>query len=149
MEWLCVGQTICGSTWNCARKRVPFGVGAYSFSPWKVAISGLYKELRFVKVSEFEERPIVLDDTCYSFACQTESECDLLFDMLSSDLTRDFLSAFIFWDTKRPITAEILNRLDLRTLGEALDCDRDSVDVLARRQISKYEKQSGQQVLFT
>jgi len=134
------------------KKRHPFsifGVGAYSFSPWKVAISGLYKELSFVKVSEFNSRPIVLDDTCYSFPCQTEDECNLLFDLLTSDLVREFLSAFIFWDTKRPITAEILNRLDLKSLGEVLSCDANKIGALAQRQVAQYAKQEGQQVLFT
>lgn len=44
-----------------------FGVGPYSFAPWKVAISGLYKKLEFAQVSPFQERPVVLDDTCYFF----------------------------------------------------------------------------------
>lgn len=134
------------------RKRHPFsifGVGGYSFAPWKVAISGLYKELRFAKVSHFEARPVVLDDTCYSFPCQTRAERDVLFDLLSSIPAREFLSAFIFWDAKRPITAEILNRLDLKALGLALANHDAVVTVLARRQIAQYSKQDEQQVLFS
>jgi hypothetical protein len=49
-----------------------FGVGEYSFSPWKVAISGLYKKLEFVEVPPFRDRPVVLDDTCYFFPCQSK-----------------------------------------------------------------------------
>jgi len=134
------------------RKRHPFsifGVGAYSFAPWKIAISGLYKNLRFVKVSAFDGCPVVLDDTCYSFACQSQEECDLLFEFLSSIPARAFFSAFIFWDTKRPITTEILNRLDLKKLADAIGRNNKAAVLLARRQISQYSKQEGQQIIFT
>jgi hypothetical protein len=126
-----------------------FGVGAYSFAPWKVATSGLYKELRFVKVPRFEGRPVVLDDTCYAFPCQAQEECDLLSDMLSSAPAREFLTAFVFWDSKRPITAEILNRLDLKALGTELNNSEQRVDLLARRQNARLAKRENQQVLFT
>ena len=43
-----------------------FGVGAYTFQPWRVGISGFYKNLNFRVVGSFEDKPIVLDDTCYS-----------------------------------------------------------------------------------
>lgn len=118
------------------RKRHPFsifGVGAYSFAPWKIAVSGMYKELRFVEVSEFEGRPVVFDDTCYSFPCRSQIECELLLKLLSSNPARDFLSAFVFWDAKRPITAEILNRLDIEALAKALGENGEIVSLLARR----------------
>ena len=34
-----------------------FGVGTYTFAPWKVAISGFYKAMRFVKVGPVIENP--------------------------------------------------------------------------------------------
>ena len=45
------------------RNRPPFsifGVGDYSFTPWKIAISGFYKEFRFVPVGPVRGRPVVL-----------------------------------------------------------------------------------------
>jgi len=134
------------------RKRHPFsifGVGAYSFAPWKIAISGLYKELTFVKVSEYEKRPVVFDDTCYSFPCRSQEECDILFELLSSKAARDFLLAFIFWDAKRPITAQILNQLDLSLLAEALGKKTKITERLSQRQTARYTKHEGQQLLFT
>ena len=98
------------------RNRPPFsifGVGAYSFAQWKVAIAGLYKTLRFVKIAPFEGRPVLLDDTCYFLPCETEAECDLLIELLASQPATEFLSALTFWDAKRPITARLLNQLDL------------------------------------
>ncbi len=46
-----------------------FGLGDYTFAPWKVAISGLYKRLTFRRVGPFENKPIVFDDTCSFIAC--------------------------------------------------------------------------------
>ncbi|MBP0028022.1 hypothetical protein [Roseofilum sp. Guam] len=97
-----------------------FGVGDYSFSPWKVAISGLYKKISFCRISAHEGKPVMLDDTCYFIACKTESEAVLLEQLLNSQIAQEFFSAFIFWDAKRPITASILNRLDLFKLADEL-----------------------------
>ena len=97
-----------------------FGVGAYSFSPWKVAIAGLYKSLRFEKVAPLDGRPVLLDDTCYFLPCETEADCDALIGLLSSPPATEFYSALTFWDAKRPITAKLLNQLDLAALAKRL-----------------------------
>ncbi len=90
-----------------------FGVGAYTFSPWRVAISGFYKKLRFRVVGSFEDRPIVLDDTCYFIPCDSKAEAVLVRDLLHSDPARQLLNAFVFLDSKRPVTVGLLGRLDL------------------------------------
>ncbi len=97
-----------------------FGVGEYTFAPWKVAISGLYKKLAFKVVGPHQGKPVVLDDTCYFLACGSEGEARLLSDLLASEAAAEFFSAFIFWDAKRPITTEVLRRLDLRLLARVL-----------------------------
>ncbi len=61
-----------------------FGIGPYSFAPWKVAISGLYKNLRFTKIGPLHGQPILLDDTCYFFPCDSEEECLALYQLVSS-----------------------------------------------------------------
>ncbi len=93
-----------------------FGVGDYSFAPWKVAIAGLYKKLRFVVVGPHIDKPVVFDDTCYFLACQSAAEATALATALNSQPAAEFFAAFIFWDAKRPITAKILNKLNLRAL---------------------------------
>ncbi|WP_446335058.1 hypothetical protein [Coleofasciculus sp. G1-WW12-02] len=48
------------------KKRPPFsifGVGSYTFSPWKIAISGFYKKLNFKLVRPIGGKSVVLDDT--------------------------------------------------------------------------------------
>jgi hypothetical protein len=95
-----------------------FGVGEYTFAPWKVAISGLYKKLEFKVIGPHGGKPVVLDDTCYFAACRSESEARFVAQLLASRTAREFFGAFVFWDAKRPITTDLLRRLDLRRLAE-------------------------------
>jgi hypothetical protein len=97
-----------------------FGVGDYAFAPWKVAISGLYKKLRFRVVGPDAGKPVVFDDTCYFVACRSRAEAELVGALLSSEVAREFFAAFVFWDAKRPITVDLLRRLDLRRLADEL-----------------------------
>jgi hypothetical protein len=94
-----------------------FGIGPYTFAPWKIAVSGLHKQLKFTKIGRFGGKPVVLDDTCYFLPCPGEQVADRWLRLLRSPAAAEFLSAFIFWDAKRPITAETLNLLDLEKLA--------------------------------
>ena len=93
-----------------------FGIGDYSFAPWKVAISGFYKKLNFNLVGSYENKPIVLDDTCYFLPFQKKSEAKKVCDLLNSNAAQDFFKSFIFWDAKRPITVDVLQKLDIKKL---------------------------------
>ena len=95
-----------------------FGVGKYSFAPWKVAISGFYRSLEFRCIGPINERPTMVDDTCYFLPCETEDDAQRLVELLNSDSSRGFFRAFAFWDEKRPITAQLLACLDLTKLAE-------------------------------
>lgn len=123
-----------------------FGVGVYSFSPWKVAISGLYKRLHFAVVGPHAGKPVVLDDTCYSIPCQSENEAHYLGRLLNSKVAEEFFRAFIFWDAKRPITVSILNRLNLIALARELGSEdailvflASSGSLLSHRQLALFE----------
>ena len=94
-----------------------FGVGPYSFAPWKVAISGLYKKISFVVVPPFDGRPVIIDDTCYSISCTSEAEARCLCDLLSSEPALAFLRSLVFTDAKRPITIDVLRRLSFVALA--------------------------------
>lgn len=114
------------------RKRPPysiFGVGDYTFAPWKVAISGFYKKLAFTVVAQSDGKPIVLDDTCYFLPCQTKAQADFLAALLNSPTAREFYKAFVFWDAKRPITVDLLRKLDLRRLSREVGSE-DAFDSL-------------------
>jgi len=96
-----------------------FGVGDYSFSPWKVAISGFYKRLNFSVVGPTHDKPVVLDDTSYFLPCESKAGANYLAEILNSETAKAFFNAFVFWDAKRPITADLLRRLDLQALARA------------------------------
>lgn len=99
-----------------------FGVGAYTFAPWKIAICGLYKTLQFRLVGQIEGKPVIFDDTIYFLSFDDEQQARRVYELLLSPPATQFLSSLIFWDEKRPIKASILNRLNLRRL-EALTSD--------------------------
>ena len=95
-----------------------FGVGPYSFAPWKVATSGFYKQLAFRRVGPTEGKPVVLDDTCYFLPCHTQQDATLLAELLNSKASRGYFQSRIFWDAKRPITAQLLKGLNLGALAD-------------------------------
>lgn len=100
-----------------------FGIGEYSFAEWKVAISGFYKRLKFKVVGSYEGKPTVLDDTSYFIPCETKREAERIASILNSSEAKAFFESFVFWDTKRPITVDLLRRLNLdileREVGQA------------------------------
>lgn len=100
-----------------------FGLGEYSFAPWKVAISGLYKRAVFTLVGpDAEGRPMLLDDTCYFLGFPDEASAVTACWLLRSEPAQAVMQALIFWDAKRPITKALLDHLDLRALaGAALE----------------------------
>lgn len=100
-----------------------FGVGEYSFALWKVGISGFYKDMNFVVIGPSSGKPVVLDDTCYFMPCRTQAEAVTIAGMLNSRIAREFFSSFVFWDSKRPVTAELLQRLDLAALAQELNME--------------------------
>lgn len=93
-----------------------FGVGSYSFAPWKVAISGLYKNCQFTLIGPHRERPVMVDDTCYFLPFEDESRAREAWEALRSPLASDFLAGRIFWDSKRPVSKAVLQKLDLEAL---------------------------------
>ncbi|MBN2473252.1 MAG: hypothetical protein JXB62_01490 [Pirellulales bacterium] len=151
-EYLLSHADILGRRRSSIYKRRPpfsiFGIGSYSLTPWKVAVSGLYKQLKFSKIGPYLGRPVVLDDTCYLFPCDTEEECNTLHELVSSSAATEFWSSLVFWDAKRPITARLLNVLDLAALARKLDRWTPVARRLAERQMTRYSEQVHQKMLF-
>lgn len=114
-----------------------FGIGEYTFTPWKVAISGFYKKLRFTMLGPTEGKPVVLDDTSYFLPCPSAEAAEFLATLLNSSLAANYFQAQIFWDSKRPITAEILRRLDLCKLAEELGQARTFEKLLGDTKIKR------------
>lgn len=96
-----------------------FGVGSYTFTPWKIVICGLYKKLEFRLIGSLIDKPAIFDDTVYLLSFNDEEIACETFALLTSPLAIDFYSSLIFWDEKRPIKASILNSLNLTALLNA------------------------------
>lgn len=94
-----------------------FGVGDYSFKPYKIAISGLYKTFHFCLVKPQNVKPVMLDDTCYFIGFDTLEQAEYVWDLLNSVFVTDFLKSISFKDSKRMITKEVLMRIDLRRVA--------------------------------
>ena len=97
-----------------------FGIGDYTFAPWKVAVSGMYKRFQFALVGPQDDQPVVFDDTCYFLPFDDERSACAAAQALGSALATDFLSSRIFWDAKRPISKAVLQTLDLQSLQQEL-----------------------------
>jgi len=97
-----------------------FGVGEYSFAPWKVATSAFYKKLEFKVIAPSADKPVILDDTCCFLPCRTREEAECLAQLLNSTAAREFYNSLIFWDAKRPVTVEVLRQLNLIALANEL-----------------------------
>jgi hypothetical protein len=96
-----------------------FGVGDYAFHPWKIAICGLYKSLRFQLIGPVQNRPVMFDDTVYYISFDTEAAAREVLDALQSESATELLRSLIFWDEKRPVKASVLNLLDWSRVGLA------------------------------
>jgi hypothetical protein len=105
-----------------------FGIGDYSFAPFKVGVSGLHKEPRFRLASPADKhpysspsRPAMLDDTCYFLPCFSFEQAALLLALLNHRVTQSFIRSTMFLDAKRPITKKLLQRIDLIKLLQHID----------------------------
>jgi hypothetical protein len=97
-----------------------FGVGEYTFKPYKIAVSGFNKKLVFSLIFPIDNKPVVFDDTCYYLSFENQMECLIVWTLLNSDLVSNFLSSIVFMDNKRPYTKEVLMRIDFRKIVETL-----------------------------
>ena len=98
-----------------------FGIGDYSFKPYKVAISGLYKTFAFTLVLPLNEKPVMLDDTCYFLGFDTPEEAIITHRLLNHVVTQKFLKSIVFLESKRAFTKDILMRINLLTLARLVN----------------------------
>ena len=89
-----------------------FGIGDYTFAPWKIAISGFAKRPQFVCVGPLHGKPVVFDDTCYALGFSEERQARQVCGALNSPAVQRAIAALVFPDAKRPITAQLLNQVN-------------------------------------
>lgn len=89
-----------------------FGVGDYSFAPYKVGLSGFYKKPLFSLLCS--NKPVMTDDTAYFLAFDNYDMAYCMMLLLNSAIVQEFLLSIAFLDNKRPYTVKLLSRLDLQ-----------------------------------
>ncbi|MGE3819593.1 MAG: class I SAM-dependent methyltransferase [Isosphaeraceae bacterium] len=100
-----------------------FGIGPYSFSPYKVAVSGLHRSPVFRALGPVGGRPTLLDDTCYLLPFPTVEGCALATVLLNGPTSLGLLRSLAFPGSKRPVTKSSLQRIDLQPLWDRADRD--------------------------
>ncbi len=118
-----------------------FGIGDYSFAPWKVAVSGLYKNIKFSVLGSVEGKAILVDDTCYFISCREKAEAECLCSLLNSDMAHRFFRSLVFFDSKRPVNMDVLKRLDLCKLAEHLGRDSELKKYIERARLAETDRQ--------
>ena len=89
-----------------------FGIGDYSFAPYKVIVSGLYKHTYFSYFGGIE-KPYMADDTCYILPFQDRETAIITQSILNHKSTQAFIRSILFEDAKRVISKDLLERIDL------------------------------------
>lgn len=98
-----------------------FGLGEYSFAPYKIAVSGLHKSPEFRLIGPVAGKPVFFDDACYMLPFREPAEAAAVAALLRTEPVRALLRALTFWDAKRPITKKLLRRIDLAAVADAVD----------------------------
>ena len=96
-----------------------FGIGDYSFSKYKVAISGFYKVPMFSLLYS-TDKPVMCDDTSYFIAFANYNDAYAAMLTLNTKRVRNFLQTVSFQDSKRPFTKKLLNRLSFKLILEVI-----------------------------
>jgi modification methylase nspV len=97
-----------------------FGVGDYSYSQFKVGISGFYKSPLFSILYSDDKKPVMLDDTCYFISFENYNLAYVAMLLLNSNAVQTFLKNIAFLDSKRPYTKKVLERINFSKIVSEL-----------------------------
>lgn len=97
-----------------------FGVGDYSYSKFKVGVSGFYKQPLFSVLYSDDEKPVMTDDTSYFICFDSYDMAYVAMLLLNSDKVQGFLTSIAFLDAKRPYTKKVLERIDFDKIVDSL-----------------------------
>jgi len=116
-----------------------FGVGPYTFTPWKVAVSALHRPIKFSVVGPKNGQPVLFDDTCYYLSFAQETDARTVAAVLNSSSCLRFIETLIFPGAKRSVTVELLQRLDFRAIAAAEKISISSTTQEAKRAHEQFE----------
>lgn len=80
-----------------------------------------HKRLHFQLIGEIDNKSTLFDDTVYFISFEKKKEAEDTCLLLNSETIKNFYSSLIFWDEKRPIKANILNKLDIEKAYKLLN----------------------------
>lgn len=100
-----------------------FGVGDYSYSKYKVGVSGFYKQPLFSVLYSDDSKPVMIDDTSYFICFDSYDMAYTAMLLLNSEKVQKFLTSVAFLDTKRPYTKKVLERIDFNRIVKSLTFD--------------------------
>lgn len=98
-----------------------FGLGEYSFSPYKIVISSLYKDLQFSLIAPIGDCPVMVDDTCYLLGFDNMEYAKITLYLLQAPRTQKFIRNICFEDAKRIVSRDLLMRINLYQLAMSSD----------------------------
>ncbi len=99
------------SIYRSAPRFALFGVGPYSFAPWKVGVAGFYAEPRFRLIGPHAGRPVVLGDTAYFAPFDREADARSFARLAQSNVAATLLRERIVRG-KRPVTKALLDSIN-------------------------------------
>lgn len=114
-----------------------FGVGDYSYSKYKVGVSGFYKRPLFSVLFSDDEKPVMTDDTSYFICFDHYDMAYVAMLLLNSNKVQGFLTSIAFLDAKRPYTKKVLERIDFDKIVNSLTIDELS-ETEQRLELSSY-----------
>lgn len=126
------------SIYNKKPRFAVFGLGDYSFKPFKVVVSALYKSLKFSLITPIDNKVVMLDDTCYMLSFDNLAYAKITCSILNSLFVQRFISTISFADAKRVVSAELLMRIDLLKALEFLR-DTITIDGVSESDIRQYQ----------
>lgn len=98
-----------------------YGVGDYSYSKYKVGVSGFYKQPLFSVLYSDDGKPVMTDDTSYFICFDSYDMAYVAMLLLNSEKVQAFLSSIAFLDAKRPYTKKVLERIDFDIITDSLE----------------------------
>lgn len=111
------------SIYRGAPKFSMFGVGDYSYSKYKVGVSGFYKQPLFSVLYSDDDKPVMTDDTSYFICFDSYDMAYVAMILLNSEKVQGFLTSIAFLDAKRPYTKKVLERIDFNKIVDSLSID--------------------------
>lgn len=114
-----------------------FGLGDYSFAPYKIVISALYSDLMFSLVEPIDGKPVMVDDTCYQLGFRRIEYAKLTLYILQSELLKKFIQNICFMDAKRIVNRDLLMRINLYQLSQKVDYSGIGI---SQQKIQEYQR---------